>query len=158
MRSLLLLSLAVVSSCRAPQDDGMKQVNPGVMSPQASGSTPTKPAESTPAPANPHAGVVANPHAATDKPTGSPGLNFMPGYGADVEGVLVENVRPGGAADKAGLLAGDVIVKFGGMNVTSVEEYMSALGTMAPGDKIEVVVKRGTETKTVKAEVGVSSR
>lgn len=92
------------------------------------------------------------------KPTGSPGLNFMPGYGSDVEGVLVENVRPGGAADKAGLAAGDVIVKFAGIKVANVEEYMAALGSVQPGDKVEIVFKRGDETKTVKAEVGVSSR
>lgn len=51
-----------------------------------------------------------------------------------------------------------VIVKFAGTAVANVDEYMAPLGAVQLGDHVEIVFKRGNETRTVKAEVGVSSR
>jgi S1-C subfamily serine protease len=61
--------------------------------------------------------------------------------GAD--GMRIEGVTGGGAAEKGGMKDGDVIVDIGGVPVRSVNGYMSALAGKKPGDTIEVVVLRG---------------
>jgi membrane-associated protease RseP (regulator of RpoE activity) len=78
-------------------------------------------------------------------------LGSIPDYAFDGEGVRLSGVRPGSPGDKAGLKEGDIIVKFGGRTIRSVQEYTVALGEHKPGDEVEIVVKRGAETVTVKA-------
>jgi hypothetical protein len=82
----------------------------------------------------------------------------VPNYEAQVEGVLLEGVREGSPAEKAGLKAGDIIIKFGGKSVRNVEEYTSLLGDYKPGDVVEVVVKRGSETLTFKVTLAERTR
>lgn len=47
-------------------------------------------------------------------------------------------------------MSGDVIVKFAGTAVANVEEPMAPLGAVHLGDHVEIVFKRGNETKTVR--------
>jgi hypothetical protein len=71
-------------------------------------------------------------------------LGVRPDYaymGAD--GMRIEGVTGGGAADKGGLKEGDVIVDIAGVPVRSVNGYMSSLVGKKPGDKLEVTVLRG---------------
>lgn len=85
-------------------------------------------------------------------------LGSIPEYGVEVVGVLLSGVRPGSPAEKAGLQAGDVIVKFGGRTVRNIEEYTAALGEFSPGDTVEIVVTRGGKEVTVKATLAESKR
>lgn len=78
-------------------------------------------------------------------------LGTIPEYTTEVEGVLLGGVRPGSPAEKAGLKAGDIMIKFGGRSIRSLEEFTAALSEHKPGDVVEVVVRRGQETITVKA-------
>lgn len=58
--------------------------------------------------------------------------------------MAVISVTPGGEADRAGLLAGDVVTEILGMPVT--EESNQQLAALAPGDTIELKVRsRGSE-------------
>ena len=86
---------------------------------------------------------------------GSPGFRVyfgsIPDYAAMVEGVQLNGVREGSPADKAGLKAGDIIVKFGDLTVKSVQDYTVALSGHKPGDVVKVVVQRGKETLTLTA-------
>jgi hypothetical protein len=59
------------------------------------------------------------------------------------DGMRIEGVTAGRAAEKAGMKDGDVIVEIAGVPVRSVNGYMSALAGKKPGDTIEVVVLRG---------------
>ncbi|MDB5306607.1 MAG: aminopeptidase [Gemmataceae bacterium] len=82
-----------------------------------------------------------------------PGVRFgvRPDYaymGGD--GMRIEGVTGGGAAEKGGLKDGDVIVEIGGVPVRSVNGYMAALVGKKPGDPIEVVVLRGGKKVTLK--------
>jgi hypothetical protein len=83
-------------------------------------------------------------------------LGSIPDYGYEGEGVLLSGVRPGSAAEKAGLQKGDILVRFNGRAVKNVQEYTLALGDCKPGDTVEVVVKRGAEIVTVKATLAAS--
>lgn len=55
-------------------------------------------------------------------------------------GAYIVAVVPGGAADEAGLRAGDVIVGFGGQTVTDAEGLGEAIRSFQPGDEVSVEV------------------
>jgi serine protease Do len=59
-----------------------------------------------------------------------------------VQGVYLEDVVPGGSADKAGLKKGDVIVAMQNMAVNSKSELLEAVSQHSPGDKMSVSVMR----------------
>jgi len=73
---------------------------------------------------------------------------------AEVTGVRMAGVTPGGPADQAGVRKGDIIVEFGGVPVKDLYAYTDALRAHAPGDSIAVVVLRGTERLTLTAVLG----
>jgi len=76
-------------------------------------------------------------------------LGIMPAFGdTSSNGLKVEGVTPGGPANKAGLLKGDIIVKINDMQVTNVYDYMARLGKLVPGEKAVIEVIRGTEKMT----------
>jgi len=58
------------------------------------------------------------------------------------EGVYVDTVISGGAADLGGIKEGDVIIKFDGKEVKSVDEINSIRDSHKVGDRIDVVVSR----------------
>jgi serine protease Do len=57
-------------------------------------------------------------------------------------------------AQKAGLKPGDVITKFDGKNVDSFVQLLSQLGDKKPGDEVNVTVKRGDETMSLRVKLG----
>lgn len=62
------------------------------------------------------------------------------------DGIYVSRVTSGGAASKAGIQEGDIIVKFDGKEVTTYKSFLTELYSKEPGDKVSVVVNRnGTE-------------
>ncbi len=68
------------------------------------------------------------------------------------EGALIAKtgvaIVKGGAAEKAGLKAGDIIIEFGGRAIGSAEELIVAIRAQNVGDKVEVIYKRGSESKS----------
>ena len=61
------------------------------------------------------------------------------------EGVYVDSVEEGGAAEEAGLLPGDIITALGGVKITSVDELTEALAAYAGGDTAEITVSRAVQ-------------
>jgi membrane-associated protease RseP (regulator of RpoE activity) len=53
------------------------------------------------------------------------------------------------AAMEAGILPGDVIVSIDGVDVTTQRQFTAIMGAYQPGDAIEVVIQRGSETLVV---------
>jgi hypothetical protein len=81
----------------------------------------------------------------------APKLGIMPGnYEATTGGVLVDDVVPGGASEKAGLKAKDVIVEIAGRPVKNINDYMTAMAGQKPGVAIDVVVLRQDKKLTLK--------
>jgi aminopeptidase YwaD len=76
-------------------------------------------------------------------------LGTIPDYSATVEGVALTGVREGSPAEKAGLKAGDIIVRFGQRAVTDVYDYTYALRDARAGVPIELTVRRGAETRVI---------
>jgi serine protease Do len=77
-----------------------------------------------------------------------------------VEGAYVETVKPGSAADKAGLKVGDIITKMGDTDVTSVETLKAALKSYKAGDSASMAINRQGEEQTLTItldEMGVTA-
>ena len=72
----------------------------------------------------------------------------IPDFGETVDGMKLAGVREGGPAAKAGLLGGDIITKFGKVEIHNLQDYTYALGEYKIGDEVVVTVMRGAETKT----------
>jgi aminopeptidase YwaD len=73
-------------------------------------------------------------------------MGIMPDYTFSGAGVRVDDVSDGRPAQKAGIQTGDVILQLGEYNVTSLENYMEALGKFKKGDTAVVKFKRGNDT------------
>jgi len=67
------------------------------------------------------------------------------------EGALVSNVTPGGAADKAGLKRGDVIMSYQGRAVADTNSFRNEIAATKPGTTITLGVMRDGRTAEYKA-------
>jgi serine protease Do len=61
------------------------------------------------------------------------------------KGAKLANVGRRSPADRAGLKAGDVIVKFDGQDLADFKALAEAVAARAPGDRVTIVVERGEE-------------
>lgn len=77
-------------------------------------------------------------------------LGTIPNYADTNDGLLLDGIRDDSPAAKAGLKAGDRIVKIGNRDVKNVYDYTHALGEMKGGQEYVVEVMRGTERLTLK--------
>ncbi|WP_328366070.1 trypsin-like peptidase domain-containing protein [Streptomyces sp. NBC_00445] len=69
-------------------------------------------------------------------------------------GVAVVAVTTGGAADRAGLAAGDIITKLGDTDITTITSLTEALAAQKPGDRTTVTFTRDDAEKTVDVTLG----
>ncbi len=72
----------------------------------------------------------------------------------EIQGVRLTGVREGSPAEMAGLQSGDVIVEFGGQEVTDLYSYTYALRENKPGDEVDIVIVRDGERVALKAVLG----
>ena len=80
-----------------------------------------------------------------------PYFGLVPEFGLPDEGVRLGGVRPGSPAEKAGLQAGDLILRFDGKTVKNLEDFAFILRGKRAGDEVEVVFRRGGETRSAHA-------
>jgi hypothetical protein len=81
-------------------------------------------------------------------------LGITPDYSDHPKGMRITGVREGGAGEKAGLLADDIIVKLGSTVIKNVYDYTFALGKFKAGDSTNITVLRGPrEDKEVELQV-----
>jgi len=77
-------------------------------------------------------------------------LGTIPNYADSDTGLLLDGVRDSSPAAKAGVKAGDRVIKLAGHDVRNVMDYTYVLGEMKADIEYEIVVVRGTETLTLK--------
>ena len=77
-------------------------------------------------------------------------LGTIPNYSDSNDGLLIDGVRDDSPAAKAGLKAGDKIVKIGTRDIKNVYDYTYALGEMKAGEEYVVELMRAGEKLTLK--------
>ena len=77
-------------------------------------------------------------------------LGTIPTYADSTDGMLLDGVRDGSPAAKAGLKAGDKVVMMAGKDIRNVYDYTAAMAEMKPDVEYEIVVLRGGERLTMK--------
>ncbi|MBM3820589.1 MAG: PDZ domain-containing protein [Acidimicrobiia bacterium] len=71
----------------------------------------------------------------------------------DRNGAVVLNISPGGAADKAGLEPGDVIVSYNGKPIRNRDELVAMVTATKPGTTVPVSIVRDRQQRTVSVTV-----
>ncbi len=79
--------------------------------------------------------------------------DLEPEMRARLVGARVLAVTPGGAAEQAGIEAGDVIVRVGTRPVRKASDVTSALQLYRPGQRVAVRVARGGAERSVELEL-----
>ena len=77
---------------------------------------------------------------------GRPSLGTIPDMSSEPGGVLLQGVRSGSAAERAGIRGGDVLVGIGTHPIANLQDFQNALSSYHAGDTVEVRVRRGTQT------------
>jgi serine protease Do len=83
--------------------------------------------------------------------------SFVKAYGG-TQGIFVQQVEPGGPAEKAGLQAGDIITALDGKPITRWEELMDHVADAAVGQPMRVTVLRNGKTEDFKVVIGDRSK
>ncbi|MCE2450512.1 MAG: Do family serine endopeptidase [Candidatus Latescibacteria bacterium] len=68
-------------------------------------------------------------------------------------GVVINEVTSGGAADKAGVKVGDVVLAIDGQPMRNLTELRDRIGRTAPGTEVELLVLRDGKEKRIKVEL-----
>jgi C-terminal processing protease CtpA/Prc len=77
-------------------------------------------------------------------------LGTIPNYSDSNDGLLIDGVRDDSPASRAGLKAGDKIVKIGTREIKNVYDYTYALGEMKAGEEYVFEALRGSERLSLK--------
>lgn len=72
------------------------------------------------------------------------------------KGIYVSETTPGSAAEKAGLKKGDVITKFDGMAMDSINKLKERLGYYRAGETVEIIVSRSDDGEYVERTLQVT--
>jgi serine protease Do len=73
---------------------------------------------------------------------------------SDTKGTLVAQVNKDSPAEKAGIKAGDVILRFDNKQIEDARHLRNLVAATAPGAKAEVVVLRDGKEKTLRVSIG----
>ncbi|MBM3990551.1 MAG: M20/M25/M40 family metallo-hydrolase [Planctomycetes bacterium] len=74
----------------------------------------------------------------------------VPEYAYDGKGLLLGGTSPGSPAEKAGMLAGDVLVQVGDIAIETIQDFVYALQTYKPGDVVLARFLRDGKTEEVR--------
>ena len=69
-------------------------------------------------------------------------MGVIPDYVYSGKGMRIDGVSDGKPAQKAGIMAGDIVLKLGEYEIVDMMAYMQALGKLKKGDKTVVVILR----------------
>lgn len=70
----------------------------------------------------------------------------------NITGALITEVKPGSAAEKAGLKAKDVVLQINHTPIKNAAQLRALIAVLPTGSVVELIVRQGSETKKLKAE------
>ncbi|MWQ72303.1 PDZ domain-containing protein, partial [Glaesserella parasuis] len=74
--------------------------------------------------------------------------------GVGEKGILITTVAEGGPADKAGILAGDLILRLNDTEAQTPAQMMELIAEMKPNSKVKVLISRQGIQKEVEVVIG----
>jgi S1-C subfamily serine protease len=77
----------------------------------------------------------------------------VPDFGFPGPGVRLTGTVPGSPAEKAGMKAGDTIVRVGSAPVGNLKDFSEILKTLQPGNRVSVTFVRDGAEHTIETEV-----
>ena len=77
-------------------------------------------------------------------------LGTVPNYSDQSDGMKLDGVRPGSPGERAGLKAGDIVIKLGKTPIKNVYDYTYALGELRPNEEVEIMIRREGRAMTLK--------
>ena len=70
-------------------------------------------------------------------------LGTIPDYASQgVTGVKFSGATPGSPAEKAGIVAGDIMIRLGVKEIGNIYDFVYMLGILKPGEEVDLVVVR----------------
>lgn len=84
-------------------------------------------------------------------------LGTVPDYADDSGGVLLAGVRPGSAAEEAGIQRGDRLVALAGKDIGDIYDFMYILRESKPGEQVVAVVERAGARVELEVTFGSST-
>ncbi|HKB41318.1 MAG TPA: PDZ domain-containing protein [Gemmataceae bacterium] len=99
-------------------------------------------------------GVVAMADEKKDEEKGSIGIQVGEG---DTGEVVIVGVFKNSPAEKAGIKAGDTLLKIDGKDIKKPEDGGPIMGAKKPGDKVKLTIKREGKDKEVEMTCGKRS-
>lgn len=82
-------------------------------------------------------------------------LGTVPDYSQEgIEGVKLSGVSAVGPAAKAGVMAGDIIVKLAGKEIKNIYDYTFVMGVLKIGQETEIEVRRAGKSEVLKITPG----
>lgn len=81
-------------------------------------------------------------------------VGTIPDFTYTDNGFKISGVKAGSPAEKAGLQAGDIIIKFGDKEIKDIYDYTDVLSQYKPDDEVDIVVLRNNEKVTLKVKLG----
>ena len=82
-----------------------------------------------------------------------PYFGSIPDFAEPPSGVRFADITPGSPAAKAGLKAGDILVRFGKDPVRNLYDFTYALRAHKAGEEVEVEVLRADKSLTAKVQL-----
>jgi len=68
-------------------------------------------------------------------------------------GALVNDIAPQGPADRGGMKRGDIIIRFDGMDISSIEALPKQVASIKPGTSVDIEVIREGKPKILKIKI-----
>lgn len=81
-------------------------------------------------------------------------VGTVPDFSYNGDGFKISGVQAGSPAEKYGILAGDIMIKFGDKEIKNIYDYTAALGEYKPGQEVDVTVKRDDKEVCLKVTLG----
>jgi S1-C subfamily serine protease len=109
--------------------------------------------------ARPDAQAQTPPARPERRPPPTPQAQKKPGFlGAYLrntdDGLAVDGLVPGSAADTSGLKVGDIIANIGGLPVSDLDSFTQAMRGKHAGDTVELGIKRAGTTRVIEVTLG----